>query len=805
MNNYKQLALKYLKINKNRSIITILGVMMGTMVLYLLLNLGWSALLNQRKVIREDRDYEIVLFTETSEQIEQIMKDAKVKSAQAGDYNDYDYYEPKVYKNALFINTTNPYKTDAYFQYFKDTYQVEGELNYDLVYTYMQGTDDNLVFIMVLTVLLFSMIFAIFCVGIVRSSIQMSTLEQIKDYGNLRCIGASKGQLKKLVYVEGAVLEVIGMVLGVILASFISMFIGYRLGFRAGFHAVPLIPILIAFLGDWYFAMEENCKVIVNLTPISAIRGEYRIRKEKIKVRRKSIFGKLFGVEGDYAYKSLMRNKGRFYKTVWALGFCVATFMAAAGCLTSIWSIRKNEEEKYGYYQVFFASDYAVDKTVEKTQGQLPSMDRLQRIHELDGMTEAKRIYTAEVFLQDREDYYSHFSEDELIKRGMKEVHDKYKYNETINIRTFGTMQCTGLDEADYRRYESVLEEGTLDVSENGIVIMNGGKYPIDDGEYLIPHMEETTFTNYKVGETIDIVDMEQYRELFKVETERLSKEFESKYKELEAAVKSGKTEEFDEDGDSVLEELEWEYQNKKNWEGARKCYKQLLAEGAYKTYTVEGIVSEDVLNGFYGGCQIILPLDKYYKLTDTDESMSSGIQYHFDKFSYSEYLKAWGYNAEDYEVDYYYFESDYPFVMGMFEGLEKVNYGIILVIIFIVIMTTFNVVNTTIGNLHLRRKELAQLRVIGISKDGLAKIVMLEGVIESIAANIVGVILGVFLSWGFYRLTITTMFGFKYEFPFLVMIIAMFMTTIILCGSVYYALRGLKQDVAADLATGGD
>lgn len=798
MNNYKQLAIRYLKMNKLRSNITILGVMVGTMVLYLILNLGWSSLLHERKMIREDRDYEIVLFTETSEQIDKIMKDDKVKNAKAGVYHDTDYYNPKKYDNALYINTTNPYRIDSYFQYFKNTYQVEGCLNSDLAYTYMQGNDYNETFIMVLSVLLLSFIFAIFCVGIVRSSIQMSTLEQIKDYGNLRCIGASKGQLKRLIYVEGAVLEIIGMIFGVIAASFISILIGYKLEWEAGFHVVPLIPIIIAFLGDWYFAMEENCKVVTELTPVSAIRGEYRIRKEKIKVRKKNIFGKLFGIEGDYAYKSIMRNSSRFYKTVWGLGICIASFMAVTGCITSLWSVQKDEEKRYQYYQVFFESPYFPQNSINDVQSKLPPVEILNNIGEMKGMTEAKRIYSSPVFLNDREDFYSRFSED-VLEFGGKEAHDKYGDNEDFSIHAYGEINCYGYDKTDFLRYKSVLTDGTLDISENGIVIVNGGETLVDDGQYLSSYYKYITYTNYKVGDTIDIVDMGKYRKLYQDKNKAILEEYEKKRKELE---ESRNTEmEDDEEFQNALGKLEDEYLGDKLWTCAKECYKQLLAEGAYHTYTVEGIVSEDA-NRMIDEFHIIVPMEQYYKITGTDESMSTGMMYHFDEFSTNEYCEAL-YAGGDYELDCW--ESGYPWVTSYFDEMKYMNYGIMAVILFIITMTTFNVINTMIGNLHLRRKELAQLRVIGVSKGGLMKIVMLEGVIESIVANGIGVVLGMFLSWGFFYLTLSITYGIQYKFPLVPMLAGLVISTCILCGSSFFALKNLKQDVAADLATGGD
>ena len=72
MKHYRELAVRYLKMNKRRSTITVIGVAVAVTVLYTLLNLGWCALLQYRERIRVDRDYEMILFTELEEQIDRI-------------------------------------------------------------------------------------------------------------------------------------------------------------------------------------------------------------------------------------------------------------------------------------------------------------------------------------------------------------------------------------------------------------------------------------------------------------------------------------------------------------------------------------------------------------------------------------------------------------------------------------------------------------------------------------------------------------------------------------------------------------
>lgn len=805
MTSYKELALRYLKMNKRRSIVTVLGVTVAAALLYLLLNIGWSGLLNHRMVQREKQDYEIVLMTETSEQIDSVMKDTRVKSASVGEYFYFDYVNPKTYKNALYINITNPYRMNSILDNFEDTYEVKGKLNEEIAWTYLQGNSGNAGVVIILAVILVSFFFAIFGVGIVRNSIQLSTLEQIKDYGNLRCIGASKGQLKQVVYLEGAVLEILGMVIGVFLGTLMSWGIGLKLQWKAGFHIIPLIPVIVAFLGDMYFVMEENCKVVTNMTPVSAIRGEYRIRKEKIKVRKKSIFGKLLGIEGDYAYKNIMRNPERFHKTVWVLGIGMALFITVMGCFGSVLSIEKDMKEAYKHYQIYYMRCFTAHDTPDFVQSTFPPSEILEKISNLEEVTEAKRIYAADMYVRDEEELYGRYTDEYLNDtwQGRLEInnHNKVISNkkEDPNYCYYDRIPCYGYDETDYKRFKSALIEGTLDVSENGIVLLNCGEESKKDSEYLAGESINVTYTDYKVGDTIDLIDMRKLRLMMEAELDKLTEEYKAEKEQMEASIRRGDNEYREQD----VEALYLVYFNGKIRENLAECVNKLKKEKAYKTYTIEGIVKEETNRMHEQTIAFILPLDQYFDFTATDETMVAGMQYHFEKFSYDKYVRTVG--EEWVDGSGICIESLYPQMIQTFDMAKGINYVFILFIAFIVMMTAFNVINTTASNMHIRRKEFAQLRVIGVTKSGLMKMVMLEGVIETLAASLIGTILGIALSYTTFHFLITIIYGIQYKFPFMAAVIAFFVSALILCGSAYMSIRGMKQDMAADLSTGGD
>ena len=812
MKDYKQLAIRYLKMNRRRSLVTILGAVIATMVLYCILNLGWSKLLQYREQIREQGDYEIILFTETQQQIEAILADDRVKDAYVGSYYYYDYNEPVTYDNALYLNTKQPYQMDKIMEQLKTDYGVEGEENYELAWTYMQGDDENTVLISTLTILLISFIFAIFGVGIVRNSIQLSTLEQLKDYGNLRCIGATKKELKKIVYCEGMILELTGMAIGVVAGTIATLLIGhFALKITAGFHWIPIVPILVAFLGDLYFAMEENCKLIANMSPVSAIRGEYRIHKEKIKVRKSRIFGKLFGVEGDYAYKSIMRNPGRFMKTVWSIGIGMGAFILIMGFASSVQRVVKDQEKQWKYYHIYYAGTYGPTVTLEEAREGVPPTRYLEKISKLDGVTDAKKVYRASVFLKDYNEFYGHTTDKYRTEAEygawIEEELNDAKEKHPIIENAISEIICDGYDDQDYARYQKALVAGTLDVSDHGIVLVNHDRVHLADSEIysedtVVSEYQEMDFTDYQVGDTIDLVDMEQYYTRANEKLVTLKKEYQDG---LEEVSKQCRQKEITEDEKADQEaELAYTYHSGVA-EAIRDIKKELVEEGAYTTYTIEGIVNEDVNMYSEESIHFVLPLEQFYKLTGTDESMSVGMRYHFKHFSYNQFNKIEAEMNMNSDIGIGYEEPSYAMIFGMLEGFKKVILGGILIIVFVITMTTLNIMNTTASSLYLRKKEFAQLRVIGMSKKRLTKMVMLEGVIATIVANIIGIVIGVLLSYGFFRLVITALFGYEYSISLLGIVIGMAVSVLILCGSVYLPLRGLKQDVATDLATGGE
>lgn len=776
MNSYNQLSKLYLKFQKKRTILTILGVALAAGILFMVLTLYFSNFINERDALRKEADYEMVLFPENETQIAEIVNESWVKSAYKGKY--YITASNTYLENALYLNIKNPYKINDYFKKVTKTYEIDGEINEALASYYLQGDSGNSTYIICLMFLFMAVIFAIIGVGIIRNSIQLNTLEQVKDYGILRCIGATQGQLKSIIFLIGFWQELIGLIAGMFLGYIAAFFVGMTKHIKVGVHIVPVAFVTIAFIGDLLFVMSENSKLVKRLTPLEAVRGRLSVKKQKIKARKRGLFGRIFGVEGEYAYKSLMANKGRFFKSVASFGLGIAAFIIISIAFSTVNTAFNMIYDQFGEYELYFFNSINAYQDVDMAKRNLPTYDLLEKLTECEEVGESKAVYAATMYVADIDDYLAHYDDDivENAYAGEHIMSARYAWESQDDKRiayATSSIDLYGYSEDEYAAYQSLLVDGTLDVSENGIVIVqNELCYPKNIDDAL--GMEYYKMSNYQVGDTIDIVDLERFQALYN-----------EKYAEFvsDNPYKVEETEHFS--GEVYLD-----------------CWQQLIDEGAYKTYTIEGIVQyEKEKMAMSMTMTAIVPLENFCRMTGTSEGESVGVKYKLKKYKLSEEtaslilsLMADGNCMTSYIV----------YDLYTLEMTKKTMGYVVIAIIFIVTMSSINIINTSASNLHLRRQELAQLRVIGVSKNRLIYIVMLEGIITTIVANLLGCALG-FGAIIPIRKAVDTIFHTSLQYPTMAAVIGLLFSSAILCGSIYVPIKRMSKDVLEDLNAGGD
>lgn len=285
------------------------------------------------------------------------------------------------------------------------------------------------------------------------------------------------------------------------------------------------------------------------------------------------------------------------------------------------------------------------------------------------------------------------------------------------------------------------------------------------------------------MGDTVQLVDFALYQKECLKAKEKIDQEYE---KLQETATEDGDSEGSTvgngEDRTSVRQEYA-EY---------KKIKDKLIAEGHYKTYKVEGIL--DLGTQVFGETadrQIYMRQNDYFDLTGYGENDIAGMKYkvNLDSVSASSVTDMLSYIG-----DSLYGES-----MQLCVYLKSFVRYAIAAVLFIFVLSSVNIVNTTAGNLHLRRKEFAQLRVIGMSRKRLLKTVMLEGVMTTVVANVLGFIIGIGLSYGvFMYLNMVIEAGKSIAWwAFGVGLVA---SGLIICGSIWLGIRDLPVAMVEDL-----
>lgn len=770
MTDYRQLAVIYLKHNRKRCLVTVMGVALCVIILFVIMNLGVSYIVTQRDAQREKTDYEAYFICRDRETAEQIAGEECLRTSRL-EVCENPEEESLLY--TVYVNFKQPYRLLHYAEKIAEKHGIEYKVS-ELATYYLQDIENDIIYTVILTVLLVAFIFAILGVGTVRNSIQLITLEQVKDYGILRCIGATRRQLRGCIYLMGMILELFGIVLGTILGFLVYLIPAGTYHLQIGFHVIVLPFILAAFLGDLYFVMQENCRFLNNLTPAAAVSGEFRIKREKEKIRagRGKWIEKLLGFEGSYAYKSLMRNPSRFWKTTGSVGFGIAMIVVAFAINQCVNTYVSGVAAHFGFYQIFgyhTGSFLNGDSRLDE--------EMMAQLEESPYITESKPIYAADLYTADYAELTDHFTQEYASDSLMGLQMSRLRNGETstgFNVVFISRISLFGYDEEDYGRLKSELVEGTLDVSDEGLVLVNHSYTDSNEMDYNDNIMKDYTVYRYHVGDRITLVDFRKLDELLVEIDERTKKG------EFTFVVQDPETGELQERSD-LLKRITAFYEG----------YQELLEKGETKTYTIEGILRKDsVLSDINVAAHFVLPQEQYFRLTGREEGKEYGRMYHMKGTRTDETLMGLA----------------SPLYLEAVQNIDRFRSVILAAVffaLFVVLMNILNILNASASNLHLRRREFAQLRVLGMSKKLLQKTVLLEGVITGIAADIAGLVLGAGIT-GMIVYLMNLLIYVEFHFPWGAYAAAAAASILLLCGSICLNLRNLKMGMAEELSASG-
>ena len=210
---------------------------------------------------------------------------------------------------------------------------------------------------------------------IIRNAFMMSVTERTRDYGILKCIGMSKKQLRNMLMWEGLLMSTVAIVLGIII-SYILLFIirislsdiltSFRLDacFHIGIYPKAIVITLGFTVISTLFSLIEPARQVGLISPIDAMKGTKAVKKEKIfKMKHFGLTKLIFGIEGEYAYKNIMRNRGKFISALFGMLIGITVFVGICSCFMYTKEILLSDLRYYDG-EIFLAQQISNEKTI---------------------------------------------------------------------------------------------------------------------------------------------------------------------------------------------------------------------------------------------------------------------------------------------------------------------------------------------------------------------------------------------------------------------------------------------------------
>ena len=265
---------------------------------------------------------------------------------------------------------------------------------------------------------------------VIQSIFRISINDKIQSYGQLRTIGATPKQIKRIVKNEGRKLGSIGILIGTVLGV-----CGGFLLFSKGFNAVSYVAtVILTLISSWIMisvSIRKPVKIAAGISPIEAVR--FTPAQKDIRSRKKNI--KLNPVSMGIA--NFKRDRKKTISIVASLSIGGILLMV----VSSIVLVRSPEQIARLYFPDSDYKIYLQDLSEEMLVKGNPLNEELkQEVLSVDGVT------------------------DIIVARQSLHTSIKTDANQNSGI-------CDTLTDQNYAMVEAALTEGTMPTDSHSIVI----------------------------------------------------------------------------------------------------------------------------------------------------------------------------------------------------------------------------------------------------------------------------------------------------------------------------------------------
>ncbi len=578
-------------------------------------------------------------------------------------------------------------------------------ISYECVFP-IDGTFKAL-FTVATVVALIIILTSVYCI---KNSFNISITEKIRQYGMLASVGATRRQIKSSVKTEAAMLGVVGIPVGTmsgILASLIlvkvvnALSAGW-LNFALSFHtSLPaLILAVILSIATIYFSATGSARRAAKVTPLEAIRNTKEIKIKSAKLKTPAIIVRIWGIGGVISYKNIKRNNKKYRTTVTSIVICSVTFIVISYFMSMAFSMVGMSYASTDY-NIGINMSYKKDIDIEKLSKLVSGIEGVD-----DYLVGAG--------------YDFDVSKPKYTKEYGEYCGQLYDDSEDVSQEFLITV----LDDKSYDKYAS---DAGIKNAAAGAILVNKGTFAVyneNSSKYVKKEME---LYRYKAGDIIKCGynvydDAPSDDNAVEGDTES-STEDNSGYVD-EETINNGVRKTVDVTIAGVTDKVPIGYEGYSN----NTLYTLLfMNQKGFESLWADGKSGNELKPGYaqYSAYVVAENADDYQ---DTFEKETEG-------------------NPEYSQISFHVSNRDKEMrdEKSLFTLLGVFAYGLIVVIALIGIT---NIINTLSTGMELRSREFATLRSIGMTDKQFAGMVRLESVFISVKALVIGVPLGVLISY---------------------------------------------------------
>lgn len=559
---------------------------------------------------------------------------------------------------------------------------------------------------------------SVYCI---KNSFNISITEKIRQYGMLASVGATRRQIKSSVKTEAAMLGVVGIPVGtmsgilasLILVKVVNVLSAGWLNFALSFHtSLPaLILAVIMSIATIYFSATGSARRAAKVTPLEAIRNTKEIKIKSAKLKTPAIIGRIWGIGGVISYKNIKRNNKKYRTTVTSIVICSVTFIVISYFMSMAFS-------RVGMSYASVDYNIGINMSCKK------DLD-IEKLSELLSGIEGAEDYLVGAgydFDVDKPEYTKEYGE-----------YCGQLYDDSEDVSQ--EFLITVLDDKSYDKYAS---DAGIKNAAAGAILVNKGTFDVyneNSSKYVKKEME---LYKYKAGDTIEC----GYNVYDDASSDDNAAEGDTESSTDDNNAVEGDTESGTEDNSGYVDE-------------------ETINNGVRKTVdvTIAG-VTDKVPIGYNGNSNTTLLFMNQKGFESLWADGKSGNEFKPGNAIYSAYVVAE--NADEYQdtleketaenpeysqISFYVSNMDKQMrdEKSLFTLLGVFAYGLIVVIALIGIT---NIINTLSTGMELRSREFATLRSIGMTDKQFAGMVRLESVFISVKALVIGVPLGILISY---------------------------------------------------------